>query len=343
MPPTLKLELPPVASRRLPEIDELKGLAILLVVVYHAGGTLVWRNLVHGDLGVDIFVILSGIGLALGRPAAGAREFFGRRFWRIMPAYWVTLTAYWALNSHFLQKQYSTAEITLHYLGIHAFFGDVYAMGINDSFWFITLILGLYALFYAVRNLLADPGRLLLVGGAVSVAMAFVYFHTGQSGIFSHLALRLPGFFLGLLAGILLRTGRLEVPLTGMLGTALFILSYVPYTVGVVFHTFVVGALVMLFYVLGLRPALPEPFRNRMSSVLQFFGRYSLEIFLIHQPLIREYVYYGLGRFFQINVPTAPQLIGGMVLGFALTLFLSVELQRTINRFLPKPPANRPA
>ncbi len=338
MSPHLKLELPVVASRRLPEIDELKGVAILLVVLYHAGGTLVWANLLHGDLGVDMFVILSGIGLALGRPATGAREFFVRRFWRILPAYWIVLSAYWALNSHFLEKKYTALEVGLHYLGVHALFGDVYAMGINDSFWFITLILGLYVLYYALRKLLADPGKLLLAGSIISVSLAMLYFFTGQAGIFGHLALRLPGFFVGLLVGVLLKTGRLDLPLSGLLALALFIISYVPYTQGVVFHTFVVGALLMLFYVLFLRPALPAKARELTGSVLSFFGRYSLEIFLIHQPLIREYVYYGLGRFFQVNVPTPAQLIPGMLIGFALTLILSVELQRLLGRILPKAP-----
>ena len=58
----LKLELPAPVTGRLAVLDELKGLAIILVILYHAGGVLVWSNDFHGDVGVDIFVILSGIG-----------------------------------------------------------------------------------------------------------------------------------------------------------------------------------------------------------------------------------------------------------------------------------------
>lgn len=334
--PTLTLQLPGPAGGRLPQIDELKGLAILLVVLYHAGGVLTWQNLLHGDLGVDMFVILSGVGLALGNAPTGAMDFLRRRFLRILPGYWVVLTAYWVLNSQILQIRATAFELVVHYLGIHALLGDPYAMGINDSFWFVTLILGLYALYAALRAWLADPGRLLLAGSLISVGVSLAFFFTEQSGTFRHLGLRLPGFFLGLLAGQLLRAGRLDLPLTSRLALGLFIVSYVPYTLGVMFHTTVMGALLMLFYVFTVRPALPPTAARRVGSCLTFFGRYSLEIFLIHQPLIRDYVYYCLGRFFGIVTPTPAQLIGAMAAGFILTVFLSIELQRLLARLQPK-------
>jgi peptidoglycan/LPS O-acetylase OafA/YrhL len=58
----------------------------------------------------------------------------------------------------------------------------------------------------------------------------------------------------------------------------------------------------------------------------------SLEIFLIHQPLIREYNYYLHGRFFNISNPSALSLIVGILIGLAVTLVLSVELHRLLNR-----------
>jgi peptidoglycan/LPS O-acetylase OafA/YrhL len=40
----LKIELSGPVSGHLPVLDELKGLAIGLIVLYHAGGVLVWNN-----------------------------------------------------------------------------------------------------------------------------------------------------------------------------------------------------------------------------------------------------------------------------------------------------------
>ncbi len=332
--PTVSLSLPaPLAGRRLLELDELKGVAIALVVLYHAGGVLVWNNTLHGDLGVDIFVILSGIGLALSPAFPGFVPFMRRRLRRILPAYWLVLTAALLLNTHFLQKDYSAANILLHYLGIHGWFGDFYAMSINDSFWFVTLILSLYLLYAGLRQWLPDLERQLLAGAAVSVVVAFVFFLTGQSGVFAHLGVRIPGFFLGLLLGHLLRTGRLDLKLGPALGLAGFVLLYVPYTQGIIFYTTVAGFSLMGLYVFVLRAPLARVAPAAVRG-LTFLGNHSLEIFLMHQLLIREYNYYLQGRWFNDGQPSSGSLIMGMVIGLALTLFLSVELRRLLQRFI---------
>jgi peptidoglycan/LPS O-acetylase OafA/YrhL len=332
----LKIELPAPVSGRLPLLDELKGLAIILVILYHAGGVLVWNNYLHGDIGVDMFVILSGLGLALGSRYTSAREFLTRRLGRILPTYWIVLTVLLVLNSHFLQKQYSWTDIGLHYLGVHAWFGDAYGVSINDSFWFITLILTLYLLYCAVQPWMGRADHILLFGGIVSCAGALGLFFWNQPSVFSHLGLRLPGFFLGILAGKTMKNAKLAIPLTWQSATALFLFTYLPYTQGVIFHSTVVAAAVMAFYGLALRPRLPAAMGDRMGAALRFLGRHSLEIFLIHQPLMREYNFYLHGRWLNVIRPSPFSLMVGMVIALAVTLLLSVELRRLLQK-LPFP------
>ena len=336
--PELKIELPSSVHGRLPVLDELKGLAILLVVLYHAGGVLVWQNLLHGDLGVDIFVILSGIGLTLSARTATEPTvtFMRRRLVRIMPAYWIALTLYWPLNTHFLQLHYSAANVILHYLGIHGWFGDSIAMSINDSFWFITLILTLYLVFCAVRRFRDDLGRLIFVGGAFSWAFAYAMFATGQSGSFGHLGLRVPGFFAGLLIGQLLRDGRLTLKLDWPLFGGIVLFAYVPYMQGFIFFSPLAALGLMAgFIFLWKRYAAPS-LQDGSSKVLTFLGNHSLEIFLIHQPLIRDYNYYLHGRWFNIPVPTPGGLMIGIAAGIIVTLFVSVELRTLLARLFER-------
>jgi len=335
--PHLLLQAPLLRSgQRLEVLDELKGLAIILVVLYHAGGVLTWNNHLHGDLGVDMFVILSGLGLSLSPAYPGAKAFLWRRLLRIFPIYWLVLTAYLLLNTHFLQLNYTPANIALHYLGIHGWFGDRYAMTINDSFWFITLIVSLYLIHALMQRFGGAIDRLLLVGALVSVAAAFAWFFTGQSGSFGHLGLRIPGFFVGLLAGRLLLTGRLELTFSTWSLLAVFVISYVPYTQGIVFHTVAVAAGLMVVYAFGLHPRLGSETGGRMRRVLRFLGDHSLEIFLLHQPLIREYNVYLHGRWLNDPAPSRFSLTVGMLIGFAVTLILSAELRRLQLRFLPR-------
>ena len=328
----LKLELPHPVSGRLDVFDELKGLAIILVVAYHFGGALGWSNALHGDLGVDIFVILSGAGLAFGARYENARAFLTRRLIRIMPTYWIVLALFCICNAHFLQLHYTPLDLLVHFLGIQGFFVDACGMAINDSFWFITLILSLYVLFCLCHPLMDSPDRLLLAGFAISVTVALAFFYTGQSGMFAHLGLRLPGFFIGLLIGRLLRTGRLELRLGWPLVLALVLLTYVPYTQGVIFYTAIVALALMAAYVFGWKAVVPPGLGTKVARTLRFLGEHSLEIFLIHQPLMRQYNLYLQGRWFNIPQPGVGSLSLGMVIALAVTLYASVELRWLVRR-----------
>jgi peptidoglycan/LPS O-acetylase OafA/YrhL len=331
----LKLELPHPVAGRLEVFDELKGLAIILVVAYHFGGAIGWNNVLHGDLGVDIFVILSGAGLAFGARYEGARAFLARRLIRIMPTYWIVLTLFCIGNAYILQLRNTPLDILVHFLGVQGYFGDAYGMAINDSFWFITLILSLYVLFCVCHPLMGSPDRLLLAGMAISVTVALAFFYTGQAGMFSHLGLRLPGFFIGLLIGQLLKAGRLEIGLGWPLVLSVLLLTYVPYTQGVIFYTAIVALALMGAYVFGWRAVAPLGLRTTVARRLRFLGRHSLEIFLIHQPLMRNYNTYLQARFLGKVQPSVGSIAFGMVIALVVTLYASVELRLLVRRFTP--------
>jgi len=333
----LRIELPAPASGRISVLDELKGVAILLIILYHAGGVLVWRDTLHLEVGVDMFVILSGIGLTLSSTNEGSWRFLLRRFWRIYPGYWIILTSFLLADAHFLGLQFGTKDIVLHYLGVHAFFGDAYMMTINDSFWFISLIVGLYAVFALIRRFVGRPDLIVFFGAVASIVPTLAYFYAGQSNAFSHLALRIPGFFLGLLIGQLLRTGRLEVRLSWALGAALGLVLYVPYVNGLIFASFWVGLSVMALYALLLRPV----FTASERTILRFLGERSLEIFLIHQPLIRAYNILAQEHMFPGRPMTPWSIATGMAVALAVTVLISHVLHSLLGR-LPAPGRGRP-
>jgi peptidoglycan/LPS O-acetylase OafA/YrhL len=334
---SLRLQLAAPVSGRVAVLDELKGVAILLIILYHAGGVLVWPDYLHGEVGVDIFLILSGIGLTLSKTSEGAGRFLLRRFWRIYPAYWVALAACIAADGYLRGIHFGTGNILLHVLGIHAWFGDVYAISICDAFWFITLILSLYAIYVPLRRLRDRVDDLLLAGAVISVVPIFIYFYWGQSATFSHVALRIPGFFLGLLVGRLLRAGHLDVPINAKTVGAFFLLFFCSYGQGIIIVSFAMGLIVMLAYVFLLRPFLGEVIRKD----LKFLGDRSLEIFLIHQPLIREYNVYILQRIYNTANLSGLSLITGMAIGLAVTLVLASGLHALLAR-IPFPGAGRP-
>lgn len=100
------------ASPRIPELDGVRGLAILLVLVWHyviyprydwlyyyAPNTAVALSLTWS--GVDLFFVLSGFllgGILLEQRSAPHyfKAFYARRFFRILPLYWFSLLVFLA-------------------------------------------------------------------------------------------------------------------------------------------------------------------------------------------------------------------------------------------------------
>lgn len=325
---SLILKLPKPLAGHIAVLDELKGLAILLVVLYHSGGVVAWNNTIHGELGVDLFVVLSGIGLAYSRSNLGWKAFVTKRILRLFPAYWFALTLFLFGGVYILNRTYTKFDIILHYLGIQTFFGDVYAVSINDAFWFITLILLLYFLFLILRPLLVRPDRLLFVGFALSLALTYTYFYYGQPVCYAHFSIRIPLFFLGLLCGRLLRDGELAIPLTAWLGCAVLIITYVPYIKGIVFANLLIAPAIMLFYVFGWKHFAASSLDRLTARPLKFLGDYSYELYLLHQPLMRYYNLYVQSRWLKISPPPEKHVIIGMIITFILILPLCVGLRQ---------------
>jgi len=101
---------PTASTKRIPELDGLRGIAIFLVIVCHyiGGGYVGARHTLAakvvgvlglGTVGVDLFFILSGFligGILLSSRSSPQyyRTFYLRRFFRIIPIYYLWLTIF---------------------------------------------------------------------------------------------------------------------------------------------------------------------------------------------------------------------------------------------------------
>ena len=160
-PPQVNLDPRFGDRQRQPGLDFLRALAIIIVVIYHAG-IMGFRlpNRLHrwGWIGVDLFFVLSGYligGQLLAELAGNERlnlgQFYARRALRIVPAYFVILAIYFFLPSwreypHMAQPLWkfllSVQNVALH--GGTAF-SHAWSLAVEDQFYlalpFILLIL----------------------------------------------------------------------------------------------------------------------------------------------------------------------------------------------------------
>lgn len=100
-----------LSDRHIRELDGLRGLAVIMVLVWHFVGVMVrrdygwWADALHGytifgRTGVDLFFVLSGfliIGILIDHRDSPnlLRAFYARRFFRIHPPYIALIAAYW--------------------------------------------------------------------------------------------------------------------------------------------------------------------------------------------------------------------------------------------------------
>lgn len=224
--------LPEPDGRRVPELDGIRGLAILLILVWHyvlcevAAPPLLFRFLHITGSGVDLFFVLSGFligGILLDHRDATNyfRVFYGRRICRILPIYFVWLLLYaslvpirhhlalgtaadWALESRFPFWSYAT--FVQNFLQAkHGSFGPLWlaptwSLAVEEQFY---LLLPLVIRFTPRKWLPLLLGTFVL---AAPFARAFVY-DPRQEGVASTVLLicRTDSLLLGVLCAWLAR------------------------------------------------------------------------------------------------------------------------------------------
>lgn len=223
-------------NRRIPELDGLRGLAILLVLFYHyvesspmlprflaAAGRLSWS-------GVDLFFVLSGF--LIGGILLNAREspnyfkaFYVRRAHRILPIYAATLAAFWLIR--FLTEVEYSDNVTLQWLFslpfpwyFYATLTQNFSMSYNGTLgpgWLgATWSLAVEEQFYLTLPFMIKyikPRRLpYLLGIVILLAPVFrallrLFVTHGEVGAFVLMPTRTDALMLGVVAAFFLRTG----------------------------------------------------------------------------------------------------------------------------------------
>ena len=279
-----------------------------------------------GNVGVDIFLFLSGVGLWFSWvKTPDVRRFYRRRLLRIVPTWLVVATAFY-LPDYLGARRFSRSIVDL--------IGDItinWDFWLHDelTFWYVPAIMALYLVApWYMRLVQSRPIYrwlpLLMVVWCVMVQWVLPIHHAvGHLEIFWS---RVPIFFIGINFGELVRTRR-QLPgesvwlllLTFLMtfGTCLYLeqvrhghfplfverMLYIPFTVCTV--------LVMN----GIFRRMPQ----WVNSAFRFVGALSLEAYLIHIHFVLVYVQpYHMGYW-----PT-------FLITVAITLPIAWLLQRAI-------------
>jgi len=220
-----KLLTPPAGNPRFPLFDSLRALAALSVVLFHVGeigggnrGGALWPVGASLSIGVPIFFAISGF--LLYRPFANAAlggrrrprvlSYARRRVLRIIPAYWVALTA---LGVAFGWSEIFGADFWRYYGLNQIYTRDTFDGGMGVA-WTLCIEATFYALLpaYAIamehlragrtpwRAVQLEVALLVVLGIASGVARALI----GEAHGYAFPTAMLPGTFLWFVPGMLL-------------------------------------------------------------------------------------------------------------------------------------------
>lgn len=294
--------------------DLLKGIAIIWIVVFHVYtdfnivfclGThwlndFVCRVIMHGALGVDIFVILSGYLLALSclrKESVQWVPFLKKRFLRIAPLYWFAIISILFLESLIGDggEIINMQSVLYHFLGIHGL--TQYIFDLQGAWWFLTLILQLYLVF-PVAWYISKKFRfstVLISSLTLTILARFVPF-ANVDGNYSLFAF-LPDFIIGI--GMANKLPKLECTLS-IKGALYCIVALLAFVAGIQQDTTIIfgyaygllrpfvsfGLFLAMCYVCNLFLL----HHDMLVQPLSTYGKYSYAIYLFHRPLIYKWV-----------------------------------------------------
>jgi len=301
--------------------QELKGLAILLIVFSHIGYFLVTDHrflfplTIMAGASVDLFLFLSGMGLtasALKKPLS-AINFYRKNLLKLFIPFWVTLVLFLSLDFLFLKITYSWLFIEKAFVGFFPS-ADLYK-DLDSPLWYFTLIL----FYYLIFPLLFSKKRPWL-SAIIIYAISILILHQNLSllsWVSSFYRLHVIAFPMGILAGWLLcnpqiinnnkccallknKINNLANPnilnwikkylfiifRCSLVIFLLFFIGYFAYYFGgqsdpdkaQLVSIITMSAIIFLFLL-----------KKTESKLLQLFGIYSYEIYLLHWPILYRY------------------------------------------------------
>jgi len=277
---------------------QLRGLAMILIVVGHVGKHLIEPGEgypVFGRIGVSVFFLLSGYGLARSQHGKTLElgPFVRKRLWRVFVPYWLITFLILLLDFLLLDRTYSPVSIGATLIGINL---SEAPTSLEYVRWFITALLFWYIVFIVLWRFLssrrAKTSAALLVGLVLlplsyygpNISDSFLAFPVGMI-----LSLYRAEIKIALSAG---RAGRSSAVVALLLGTvgvfllraALPLLVHeVPFVLVTLsedmLNTFVALCIILAFS--GI-----SAFR---FGVLGVVGVLSFEIFLVHGLAMLKY------------------------------------------------------
>lgn len=296
----------------------LMGIAMFMVILFHCN---CWPFSFFGYWGTDIFILLSGFGICFSlQKTKSVSSFYWRRFIRIAPAAVLCGTFFYLLLPP--HRQAALAPFSL-------------------NLWYIRTILIFYAispfLYYVIRRWEYKACALLIVSSELAAyATPSVCAHLLQHNnpfivaTLSWSLAHLPLFVVGMALPNIAKQSNLRIPmwvlfcfaLIGLILLSMFRECQMVYNLNYVRYLFMPGSILLIPTIIYGAICVDGCLRHcprLLLQILHFLGLFSLEIYLIHETVLRV-------------VPHIESFVLSPALAKAICIVISLLLAWLVNR-----------
>jgi len=261
----------------------IMGVAMLSVMIYHQHITdlqlfAIFRH--FGYWGVEVFLLLSGLGVVRSLRMHGLKHYFVRRFYRIVPSCVIFGIARWIMYGCIIQFVPFEG-------GEHWGWWSLFSLDL----WFIYAIIFYYIFApLLLRGIERNPVVTTLTVLAIHLLFVLLWKTDFNHNWFNPVDIalrvvdRLPVFYLGMLLAVYKDKMRDWVLWVSLVALCLgFLCRFTPsiWQVSDSFISLLLAVATPAMVWVGIM--LIRPLGSRMLRALEFTGRYSLELYLIHE------------------------------------------------------------
>lgn len=303
--------------------NQMMGISIIGILFCHydecrslsgMGSTKMSLLLSMGTCFVDVFLLLSGIGLFYSFDKNHRLDmFYKKRILRLLPTYLILAVPYWIYNDMILQHLgisstlYDLTFLSMLFNGVH-------------RFWFIFAIIILYFLFPAFFYIL-QKGQYRIIMFVLSIALSIIVgaiIHVCIPQIYGNLRImieRIPIFIIGIYYGSKCKREHQTRITTVIILFLVMILSQCLIhidalsRVGVYFSYYaasLLGLFMSFVMIIMFEQLSGTIFMKYINKVLAFLGTITLEIYLLHSMIKNLLGYPGDIRTYVVAVVLLP-------------------------------------
>jgi peptidoglycan/LPS O-acetylase OafA/YrhL len=303
----LPIQRPTWLPSYIPELQGLRGLAVLAVVFYHCHPRLVGTPVHYASLwgwaGVNLFFVLSGflitsILLESRNKEKYFRNFYGRRALRIWPVYILVLIAVYLNAPWFIGDTITHAVKTAPWLAYIFFLQNLFHLALPPAIgqtWSLAIEEQYYFLWAPMVRFLRNPRTLAVILAFALLISPLVRFADLKWLTLTNTLIHLDGIALGSLLALGLYTLALSRRAWLWIALAAMVLGFAATATVAGGTSLLDSALALAFAGTVLAAIASTGARNPLNAILRrgplaFYGRISYGLYMIH---IAIFIYFG--------------------------------------------------